>query len=281
MVSKILGGIIAFFTLFVVLDSWYTVDQGERGVILRYGAVVGNASPGLGFKVPIIDDVEYVSVQSHAPVWDNVVAYSRDQQSANIRLSVSYRIPPDQVSEVYSNYGSVDNLISRLLERRVFEISKTVFGQYNAVTAIQERGKLNADIAHAIQEAVRGPILIESVQIENIDFSDAYEKSIEDRMLAEVEVQKLRQNAEREKVQAQIVVTQAKAQADSVREKAIAEAEAIRLRGEAEATAIKARASALADNPSLVELTKAERWNGTLPTTMVPGGSVPMIGMSR
>lgn len=281
MIKNIIGSVIGVFALFVVLGSWYTIDQGERGVILRYGAVIGDATPGLGFKIPIIDDVEYISVQSHARVWDNVVAYSRDQQSANVVLSISYRIPPDRVTEVYSNYGNVDNLISRLLERRMYEISKTVFGQYNAVTAIQERGKLNSDIAHAIQEAVKGPIIIESVQVENIDFSDIYEKSIEERMLAEVEVQKLRQNAEREKVQAQIVVTQAKAQADSVRERAIAEAEAIRLKGEAEADAIKARAAALSDNPSLVELTKAERWNGTLPTTMVPGGSVPMIGMSR
>jgi len=45
------------------------------------------------------------------------------------------------------------------------------------------------------------------VQIENLDFSSEYEKSIEQSMLAEVEVHRLRQNAEREKVQAEIVVT--------------------------------------------------------------------------
>ena len=35
----------------IVLGSWYTVDQTERGVILRTGAVIGTAQPGLGFKV--------------------------------------------------------------------------------------------------------------------------------------------------------------------------------------------------------------------------------------
>ena len=117
------------------------------------------------------------------------------------------------------------------------------------------------------------------MQIENIDFSDAYEQSIENRMLAEVEVQKLQQNAEREKVQAQITVTQANAQADSIRATAEANAAATRLAGEAEADAIRAKGAALKDNPSLIDLTAAERWDGKLPATMVPGAAVPFIGI--
>ncbi|NWA64220.1 prohibitin family protein, partial [Pantoea sp. B9002] len=30
-------------------------------------------------------------------------------------------------------------------------------------------------------------------------------------------------------------------------------------------------------NQNLVELTKAERWNGVLPTTVLPDGAVPFI----
>ena len=84
-----------------------------------------------------------------------------------------------------------------------------------------------------------------------------------------------RQNAQREKVQAEIVVT--KAQADAVKARAEAEAEAIRVRGEAEATAIRARGDALRANADLVALTAAEKWNGQLPTTMVPGAAVPFV----
>lgn len=286
-------GILAAVAIAVVLaalGSWYTIDQGERGVILRYGAIAGTAEPGLGFKLPMIDAVVRVSIQSKAVVYDKMEAYSRDQQPADIKLSVNYRIPVDQVATVYEKYGSEEGLLSRLVERKVFEETKTVFGRFNAVTAIQERGRLNQEIAEAIQGSVAGPVVIDSVQIENIDFSEAYEQSIEQRMLAEVEVQRLRQNAEREKVQAEITVTQAKAQADaqraqaqahadSVRLQAQAEAEAIRLRGDAEALAIKARGDALRDNPGLVALTQAERWNGQLPQTMLPTGGIPMLNL--
>ncbi len=39
------------------------------------------------------------------------------------------------------------------------------------------------------------------------------------------------------------------------------------------------RAKALGTNPNLVTLVQAERWNGVLPTTMVPGSSVPFVSV--
>jgi regulator of protease activity HflC (stomatin/prohibitin superfamily) len=261
----------------IVFGSWYTIDQGERGVLLRNGAVIGTAEPGLGFKVPLIDGVVKISTQSQAQIYTDVLTYSRDQQTAAISFSVNFRLPADQVTTIYSDFGGQEGILSRLLDRQALEEVKNVFGRFNAVTAIQERARLNLEVQEAIAAAVRGPILIESVQIENIDFSDVYENSIEQRMLAEVEVQKVRQNAEREKVQAEIAVIQAQAEADAQVARAKAEAEATRLRGDAEADAIKARGEALRDNPTLIELTQAERWNGVLPTTMVPSSAVPFI----
>ena len=271
--------VVVIFGLVFLGGTFYTIDQGERGVILRNGAVVGTAEPGLGFKLPIIDEVVKITVQNRSQLYEHVNTYSRDQQPADITLSVNYRLPADHVAQIYAEYGSEGGVVTRLIDRRVYEQVKNVFGQFNAVTAIQERARLNAEAEAAIRNAVRGPVIIDSVQIENIDFSDAYEQSIENRMLAEVEVQKIRQNAEREKVQAQITVTQANARADAVRAEAQASADAVRLAGNAEADAIRAKGAALRDNPSLINLTAAERWNGQLPQTMLPGSAMPFIGV--
>jgi regulator of protease activity HflC (stomatin/prohibitin superfamily) len=266
-----IGGavVVGLIALTVIGGSFYTVDQGERGVILRNGAVVGTAEPGLGFKLPIVDSVREINVQTQARVYEKVMVYSRDQQNANLQVSVNYRLASDKVEQIYSEFGSRDGIVTRLLDRQVPEEVKNVFGKFNAVTAIQERARLGMEIQEAIQKASSNAMLIvESVQVENIDFSDAYEKSIEQRMLAEVEVQKVQQNAEREKVQAEIAVIQAKAQAD-----------AVKLQGDAEAHAINARGKALRDNPALIELVQAEKWDGKLPTTMVPGQTVPFINV--
>ena len=276
-VSAVVAGIVA---LTVLGGSWYTVDSGERGVLLRNGAVTGTADPGLGFKMPLIDSVRRISVQSQARPYADMLAYSKDQQTAGLTLSVNYRLPADQVETIYTNYGGEEGVLTRLLDRQVFEETKNIFGRFNAVTAITERERFAAEVQMAIQKAVVGPIIVESVQIENIDFSNAYEDSIEARMLAEVEVQKVRQNAEREKIQAEIAVIQAQAQADSKLAQAKADAEAITLRGNAEADAIKAKGAALRDNAGLIALTQAEKWNGALPTTMVPDSTVPFMDMT-
>ena len=272
----------ALIILAIIVGSWYTVDQTQRGVLLRNGALVEVVQPGLHFKWPVIDNVVWIDMQTRTYSWTKVNSYSADQQPADLKVSITIRTSPDKVPEVYSRFAgdlkaAVERLVTPLMNKEV----KIVFGQYTAVRAVTQRGPLNSDVTRAITEAMAyDPIfIVEGVQIENIDFSPEYIKSVEARMQAEVEVQRLRQNLERERVQAEIVVTQAKAQADRVRLEAQANADAIKLRGSAEADAIDARGKALAGNPSLVNLVQAEKWDGKLPATMVPGGALPMLNL--
>jgi regulator of protease activity HflC (stomatin/prohibitin superfamily) len=285
LLGAVIGAVAFLIAVTAILGSWYTIDVRERGVILRNGAFVGIAQPGLGFKLPWLDSVVKMSLETYKLPFLKMSSYSRDQQEAKLDVSVILRTKADGVDDLYQQYGSLQGFVDRVVAPRVNQQTKIVFGRFNAETAIRERGRLNTEIEAAVVEHVGvgkdSPVVIESVQLENIDFSEAYEKSIEQRMLAEVEVQKLRQNAEREKVQAEIVVTQAKAKADAIRAEAQAQADAIKLRGNAEAQAIDARGKALASNPALVTLVQAERWNGVLPVTMVPGGGVPMLALGK
>ena len=275
----------------VLFGSWYQIDQCEEGVVLRNGAVTGTEGPGLHFKLPILEDVKEISLQSHTKTFESMESYSRDQQPAQIRLSVSYHVIPGGGAKVYAEYGSVDNMIARLVEPRVPALFKNVFGQYDALGVIQQRAKLNLDALSALQAGIGDPIVVESVQVEDIKFSAAYENSIEQKQLATVEVQKRQQELAQQEVQAKITVTQAQAQADSVVATATANAQAVRLaaeaeaysielKGRAEATAIDQRGQALKDNPGVVALVQAEKWNGVLPSTMPPGGTVPFLNLT-
>jgi regulator of protease activity HflC (stomatin/prohibitin superfamily) len=259
----LLGGLIV---VYVVFGSWYIVDQGERAVVLRLGAIVGEAGPGPHFKLPWIDTVRKITVQNQNKRYTTLEAYSRDQQPANLTVSVSF-VAADP-SAVYEQYGDLEGAIARLIDPRVMSGVKTIFGQYDASRAIQERAGLNIDISDAITSAVTGPINIISVQVENIDFSEAYEQSVEQRMLAQVEIQRREQNLRTTEVEAEIARTRAEG-----------EANAIRLRGEAEAAAIRARADALRANAELVQLQAVEKWDGKLPTTMVPSSALPFINL--
>lgn len=59
-IRVIVVGLIAVITLF---SSFFTVETEEVGVITRFGKYIDEARPGLNFKVPFIDKVQYVPVQ--------------------------------------------------------------------------------------------------------------------------------------------------------------------------------------------------------------------------
>jgi regulator of protease activity HflC (stomatin/prohibitin superfamily) len=284
-------GVALIVALIFVGGIFYTVDQGERGVLLRNGAFVSIAGPGLGFKMPIIDSVVPISVQDHIYTYEEVQAYSKDQQTGTMKVSISVQVPVGDVENLYANYGSMDNLVSRLLNPQVNKTLEEVFGHFDAVTAVQDRTRLGVEFSQAIQAAVRGPVQIKSVQIENIDFSDEYEAAIAAKTKAEVAIKTAENKAKQAEVDARVGVINAEAAAKAQIAKATADAASIqlngeaqakitKLNGEAEASAIKAKADALASSPNLVALTLAQNWDGKLPTAMIPGSAVPFINVN-
>ena len=146
----IIGAVVAVLVIAVIFGSWYTIDQTERGVLLRNGAVIGTAQPGLGFKVPFIDTVEKVSVKTITYSWDKMNSYSFDQQPADLKISVTLRASPDKVADLYAKFGRLKTAVNQVVSPAVNQQVKIVFGRYTAVKAIQERGPLNAAIRDAI-----------------------------------------------------------------------------------------------------------------------------------
>jgi len=272
-IRAVLAAAILLVGLSLFFGGYYTVDAGEEAVLLRFGAVANVTGPGFHLKIPLIESVEKIDTRITTIEWshtDPMESYSRDQQPAKLSIKVSLRAKPDpeSITELYTRFRDLRGFKDSILVPRTYEGVKTVFGQFDAVTAIQERARLNAEVEAMVRKLVTGPVVIEGVQIQDIAFSEAYEQSIEQRMQAQVEVEKVMQNKAREQLQADIRVIQANA-----------EAQAVKLKGEAEGEAIAARGKALHDNPQLVELVAAEKWNGILPTTMVPGSATPFISV--
>jgi regulator of protease activity HflC (stomatin/prohibitin superfamily) len=298
-VKAAFGFLAVLLALSLVLSSFYTVDQGEMAVVTRFGAVVDVTGPGLHGKLPWVTSTVAISTRTWSQTWEKTVvegkvysnempSYSHDQQSANISAKITFRVKADHesIKNLYTTYRNTEAILERVVVPRTMQAIKTTFGQYTAAGVIQNRAKFNVDVDSAVRSAIdnglegkAGLVAVEAVTIQNIDFSDAYEHAVEQRMQAEVEVAKVAQNLERERKTAEIVVVQAQAQANSQLALAKASAEATRIKGDAEASAIRARAAALQSNPFLVQLTLAEKWNGILPTTMVPGSAVPFLNV--
>jgi regulator of protease activity HflC (stomatin/prohibitin superfamily) len=277
--GTVVAGFAVIVLLLIVYSTYFTIDQGERGVILHNGAIAGEAEPGLHFKLPIITTIAKISVQIQKEAFEKTAdgdtrmqAYSRDQQPATIAMSVNYHVT--DASAVYAQYGSLESMASRIISPKTYEQLKNVFGQFDAADAIQKRASLNAEVYAAIRSAVRGPIVIDSVQIEDITFSTQYEGAVEARMQAIVKQQQAEADKQKRIIDADASAYEVKAAAD-------AKAHQIEVQGNAEAGAIKARGDALRANPGLPTLVAAEKWNGILPTTMVPGNALPFLNLAK
>lgn len=286
-------GVAVVAGLLTTLGSWYTIDQGDRGVLLRNGAVIGTSEPGLHFKLPWVDSVTEISTKQQTTYWTcepnakceasqhgEMNTYSKDTQPAWLRVTVNWHVPDGEITNVYSQYKTLSQLEDQLIARRAPVVVKEVFGQFTAPEVVQSRTKFNADVAKALIADVRGPVVIDNINIENIDFSAEYLASVSGAMNARVAVQKLEQEQKQQEVSAKITVIKAQAEADAAVAEATAKAKAVELAGQAEATAIKAKGDALRANPGLTALILAEKWKGELPTTMVPGSAVPFINVA-
>ena len=96
------------------------------------------------------------------------------------------------------------------------------------MTQSKKRASLNADVYTSIRAAVRGPVVIDSVQIEDITFSTQYGAAVEARMQAIVKQQQAEADKQKRIIDADASAYEVKAAAD-------AKAHRIRVQGAAEA----------------------------------------------
>lgn len=89
------GGIIALVVLLLVVwagyNSVYTVDERERGVVLRLGKFNAIADPGLRFKIPFIDQVEKVVVTDIREFSDKSRMLTKDQNIVEVSYNVQWQ----------------------------------------------------------------------------------------------------------------------------------------------------------------------------------------------
>ena len=271
-----LVGIGALVLLIGFITAAFTTQETERTVVLRNGKFVEVAQPGFHLVMPFVTSTKDISVTGESRRWEKLQAYSRDQQPADMAVSVSFSVTPGQDEDLYKKYNTVEAMIARVIDRQVPQALENVFGQYTAISAVQDRTRLVADVNKAVKEAMKNePVTISSIQIEGLSFSPAYDKAVEDRMTAQVAVEQSQQDLEKAKITSQIQLTNAKAAADSNYAQLVAEANGIKAKGDAEASAIRAKGEALKQaGDTLVAYTYATRWSGNSPTTVVPNSSL-------
>ncbi len=243
------GGIIAgiFVVMFVLIPpSFHTVESGQIAVVKYLGKAKIVRSAGTYFDFWLLNkyDVYDAKVQN---MEITTQAYSKDAQTMGVSMTVQYKIDASKAIEIANQYGSIEILANRI-ESIATEKAKATLSSYSAMEIIETRSTISPTVENTIITAVNDEYCVDivAVVLTNIDFSDAFEKTVEDKMIAEQEKLKAQYEKETAIVNAEKELEVAKLAAQAKIEKAKADAQAEIEIARAEATSIQLKSVEIA-----------------------------------
>lgn len=243
----ILGGVgfVAFVFLFIVFWPFGTVGAGERGIMLRWGAVTHRViDEGLYLRIPLMERVVIMDVRIQKEEVEATAA-SKDLQTVNSKVALNYHLDPTRVTNMYQEVGVEYD--TRLIDPALQESVKSTTAKYTAEELITRREEVRDEIrAHLVSKLESRGILIDDFNIVDFRFSNAFDNAIELKVTAEQSALAAKNKLEQIKFEA---------------EQQVAEA-----RGKAEALRIES--AALQSSPQILQLRALEKWDGKLPSVM-------------
>ena len=225
--------------LSVIPASFHTVETGEIAVVKHLGDAQKVRTPGTYFDFCLTETYDYYDAKVQN-LEVRTQAYSKDAQTMDIAMTVQYQIRKDNAIDIANHYGSVEVMANRI-EAIAVEKTKAKLSSYSAMEIIETRSEISPLVEEAIKAAVDEDYYVDivTVVLTNIDFSDAFEQTVEDKMIAEQEKMKAEYEKETAIVNAEKELEVAKLEAQAKLERAKADAEAQIAIAEAEAKAIK------------------------------------------
>jgi regulator of protease activity HflC (stomatin/prohibitin superfamily) len=206
----------------VFTSTFRQIDAGRVGVKTLFGKVQdGVLSSGLNFVNPLMEVVEFeaktqnytmsgVHNEGEKAGDDAIRVLSADGLEVSIDLTVLFRVKPEQAPAILSKIGKdyVDVIVRPLARTRIRDIS----AYYDAVALYStKRDEFQNKIFNAIETdfKTRG-LVLEQLLVRNINLPESVKKTIESKINAEQDAQKMqfvlqkeKQEAERKRVEAQ------------------------------------------------------------------------------
>jgi regulator of protease activity HflC (stomatin/prohibitin superfamily) len=188
--STVAVGVIAAVVVVAVLLlsalglSLRMVQQYQRGIVFRFGRVVGGArEPGLHLIVPIADRMAKVSLQTTVIAVPAQGAITRDNVTLTVDAVVYFRVvdPVKSLVNVHDYTAAVLQVAQTAL--------RSVIGRTDLDTLLSDRERVNSELKAAIDAPTEQPwgVLIERVEVKDVSLPDSMKRSMSRQAEAERE----------------------------------------------------------------------------------------------
>lgn len=256
--------------LIIIVSSIKIIPEGYVGVKYRVATLV-DTSIGAGPHVciPFIEKIRKIDVREQ--VYEaQTTAYTKDTQTVeNIVIKVNYSYSTDKLDVLIRTIG-VNNVESKLIMPQLNSVLKNEVGKYKAEELVQNRSALQESVEDSLRSNLEGyGVVVTALNIIDVDFEDSFEQTIREKVAAEQEAQKVKnETVKKEELAKQEVIA------------AEANAQAKKIEADADAYAIKVVQEQLDKSPNYNDYIRAQAWDGKLPEVM--GNAVnPFVTMGN
>ncbi len=245
----ILGSIVLGFFLLIMpyTKIWATVDAGHVGVVTRFGAVNRVAQPGVVFKLPFFfENIAHMETRTQKEQVDASAA-SSDLQEVKSTIALNFHLRGENAVDVYQNLGV--EYTERIIAPAMQEAFKATTAKFTASDLISKREAVKAIAYKELKARLeKHNIVVDEFNIVNFNFSKEFNEAIEQKTVAQ-------QNLEKAKVEANTALTQAQGQANA--QKALKDSGSL--------------------SPEYLQFLATQKWNGILPnaTSGIPFINIP------
>ena len=248
--ALVIAGVVAAVLLFVLLNAIFTVRQTEQALILQFGNPVGvERDPGLKFKVPFIQNVEFFDrriLDLDPPVQEVLLS---DQKRINVDAFARYRIV-DPLR--FRQRAQTDANFRQIFGSRINSVLRTEIARVSLADLLSDqRDELMDRIADQMRaQAPEFGVEVVDLRIGRTDLPEATSQAVFNRMRSARVAQAAQLRAEGEQQKARI-------QAEADRERTVILAEATRqaqiLKGQGDAERTVALNQAFSQDPAFFD----------------------------
>ena len=207
--SGIAGFLMFIFGALAIVQAFTVIPAGHVGVVNFFGTVSeGTLKSGINFVNPLAEVIK-MSIQTQE-IKEVMDVPSKEGLTVQLEASVLYHLNPEKASDVYKTVG--ESYANIIIEPQFRSVVRGVTAGYEAKALYtSEREHLSMIIMKDIQIATeqRG-VIIESVPLRRVGLPAGLTQSIESKLQAEQESQRMefvltkeKQEADRKRIEAQ------------------------------------------------------------------------------
>ena len=209
--SCVILWVVLIILIIIVLTGTTIVPTGHIGVVTLYSKVQDKyLDAGFHFIKPFVEEVHDVDIRTQK-YEGTVEGSAKDLQIVNITMSINYQLKPEKVSDLYAKIGQDYGNI--MLNPALQSSLKASIANFTAEEMVTKRAEVSNRITEELNIRLDEYFLITAVNLENIGFTEEYNKAIEAKTTNEQKDQAEKAQLEIIKVQNEQKINTAEAEA--------------------------------------------------------------------